>query len=473
MREQLLQKTVLRQKCECKALRDALLDATAVSLYPYQEPLSNLIIDKSLEGGPQEIPLQWARQSGKTETLIQSALPLALYNIRWLQRDFRIAFIAPSKEEQVVVVTRSRILRYARWLKPWLMTEIGVETFLDTGLRTADLIFRSSSGYEAPFRCISANPQAFVKGHTMQLMFFEQVEEMDETKMTEHIMPFGAGSETGCLSVLAGSCSPTIANDYYYRAIMERKERGPPFFVDWKLAEKYKPGYGDYVRDQMRRLGEDSDIFRTQYGNEWVLPRNKLIDRDSLLKLQWSKRELSEKNLRVAGIDIAKRADNTVVTVAERQGPLILIVAWLEFEGTDYEVQAEDIAKFLSSWKVQIAEVDITGPGDPVYDMLVRRLGDICSVREQRFSPQENDRLYKQLERELLHKRLLYPAEDSLMQRRFFEQLVDAEKVYKQNLLQVEAPKRPNAHDDYVASAALTVDAALESDEGPFLLCLR
>jgi hypothetical protein len=94
-------------------------------------------------------------------------------------------------------------------------------------------------------------------------------------------------------------------------------------------------------------------------------------------------------------------------------------------EGTNYEDQAEEIAKFLQVWEVSFAKVDITGPGDPVLDNLRRRLSSTkCTLDGQRFSPQDNDRIYKQLDAELRHGRLLYPAADSREQRRFIEEHV-------------------------------------------------
>jgi len=457
---------------EARAVRNIIIRNLGRQLYPYQLMLSNRIIGSVVAGGLHEIPICWARQSGKTEILVETTIALCIYVPRYLGRRFNVGIFAPSRTEQTIVVTRDRIREFAGTLKPWLAFACGTKTVLDAGLRTADYIFQDSNGCMGTIRCMSTQPKANVKAHTEQLQLFEQVEDMDEQKILTDIFPFGAGSETGCTRVFAGTPSLEIHNHYYYDKLMELEERGPPSFVDYELAGMYKPGYREFVEAEKAILGEDSDAFRTQYKLEWILPRNKLIDRDTLLTLNWFPETFTPnpKNLRAAGTDVAKQVDSTVVTVGERLGATAHILGWLELEGTDYEVQVDEIAKFLEAWKVQVNEVDSTGVGDPVLDMLTRRLKGICSVRGQRFTPQENDRLYKQYERELIHRRILLPSDETCKERgfirekrRFIEQHVDAEKVYSKNLLQIEKPNRPNAHTDYVASGALMVDALIES----------
>ena len=462
----LLQKDFQRAYHECLSLRDLLVKNAGVELTPYQLGLTALIFHEVLSGGPREISFQWARQTGKTEALVHATITLSTYFIRWLQRYYNVAFIAPAREEQSIVVTRERLQKYVSRLKPWLKPVLGIDILLGEGRRTADYIFRSSSGYEAPIRCVSANPKAFVKGKTEDLMIFEQIEEMDPEKMINDIFPFGAGSEWGCTRILAGSAAPVIRNWYYYQTIEPffSTDSGPPRFVDDRLAEIYRPGYGRYVADMRRRIGEDSDAYLTQFRNVWVLPRNKLIDRPTLMELQYPPGMVfSPNNLRCAGMDIGKRSDRTVLTAAERQGfqSYILPGGWLEFKGTDYELQADEAAPFCRNLGIDVLEIDITGPGDPVGDMMKRRLAGICTVVGIRLTQQENDRIYKQYEMELLGKRIHYPPDQTPFKQRFVDEHLDVERVYNNNMLKLEAPSRAGAHDDYVISSALMVDALL------------
>ncbi len=339
----------------------------------------DLIIQSVLSGKAIELPIQWSRQTGKTETHVHATLALSIYMARWLQRDFKTAFIAPGKQEQSVVVTRGRLQTYATRLQPWLMPFLGIEVILGEGRRTADFIFRSSAGVEGSVRCVSGSPTAHVKAHTFPLMFLEQVEDMDEESMKNQIFPFGAGSETGCLIVLAGSATPQVRNDYYYKAVQRQiTETGirPPWFVDEALGAMYRPGYDQYLRFMQLKIGEDSDAYKTQFRNIWVLPRNKLIDRNILLNLKWQpgQIQLEPSSLRAAGLDVAKSVDSSVLTYGSRLGERAYIQGWLEREGVDYAKQAVDFADLLIAQGTQTLEIDATGPGAVLADTIQAQL---------------------------------------------------------------------------------------------------
>lgn len=447
-----------------------MLQNCGIVLTNYQLQLRELIFQLALSGKPVELALQWSRQSGKTETFIHATIALAVYMTRWLQRSVRIGFIAPSKQEQTIVVTRSRMQTYINKLRPWLKPILGIEFVLDEGRRTADFIFKASSGAEAPIRCISGNPKASVKGHTFQVMFLEQVEDMDEESMKNNIFPFGAGSETGCLIVLGGSATPQVTNDYYYKAIQRQiTETGirPPWFVDDELAAMYRPGYDEYIKLMRVKIGEDSDAYKTQFRNIWVLPRNKLIDRNLLLTLKWHSGQVAfdPSNLKAGGLDVGKMVDSSVLTYGTRVGEKAYIQGWLEREGTNYEKQAHDFAELVIAQDLRFLEVDTTGPGSALFDMIQAILAKQqakCILKPYTMTPKSNNTLFVHYESELTHSRVLYPAEESREQRRFFEQHVDVERVIKSNLLNLKAPERANAHEDYVVSDALFVDALTE-----------
>ena len=210
---------------ECLKLSDFLLHCCNVALTPYQREYRELLIRSALSGYAIMLPIQWSRQTGKTEANIHTAIALAVFNIRTLQRPYPVAIVTPSREEQAITVTRERLRHYAEILKPWLMVNYKIEFALAKGRKTNDYVFISSIGTEAPFHCVSASPSAFQKGQTQSLMFLEQVEDMDEYVMVNNILPFGAGSEIGAVTVLAGSATPKITNNYYFKKIHQQMER--------------------------------------------------------------------------------------------------------------------------------------------------------------------------------------------------------------------------------------------------------
>jgi hypothetical protein len=453
---------------ECLTLSDLLLRICQVSLTPYQLSYRKLLIQSALSRHPIEIAIQWSRQTGKTETHVHTAIALAIYHIRWLNHAYPIAIITPAREEQSVRVTRDRLKAYAERLKPWLVPTLGIDFALDRGRRTNDYIFTSSTGFEAPVHCVSASPRAFQKGQTYPLMFLEQVEDMDQYTMETNILPFGAGSDIGSVVILAGSASPKVVNEHYYQAVQILKDQKgvrPPWFVDGQLGAQYRPGYGEYLALMRAKLGIENPSFLTQFDNVWVQPINKPFERERLQALQWKAGSVQPhaQVLRAAGIDVAKDVDSTVLTGGFRLGLDEYIDRWLELQGLDYEKQADDASDFIERGHYSFAKIDKNGPGNAFADMLQKRFKDRgirCGIIREPLTTETNNRIYLQYERELIHGRLHFPAESTIMQARFTEQHIDVQRVYgSKNMMKLEAPA--GKHDDYVCSAALMVDALL------------
>jgi len=89
------------------------------------------------------------------------------------------------------------------------------------------------------------------------------------------------GSATGAPRVLSGTPSLEIRNKYFYDVSTRNPNGSYVFTVDHKIAGEYLEAYRRYVEREKRRIGDGNDEFRTQYGVEWVIQRNRLIDRDS------------------------------------------------------------------------------------------------------------------------------------------------------------------------------------------------
>jgi len=276
-----------------------------------------------IRGGNNEIPILWARRSGKTEMLVQTAITLRIYWIHVLGKPFRVGSINPARDEQGVAVTRDRIRERLESIGPWLCVN-GIEKFLDKGRKTEDYVLQDSdTGAECRSRCISADKSAHVKGAGFHLLLLEQVEEMDETKMRSEIFEMPVGSELESTRVLAGNPSLEVTNHYYLDNTMTLDY---PFFLDWKTAAKYRPSYGLWVQEEGKRLGFESDEFRTQFCCEWIQQRNRLTNPDAFRLLQTGPPVALTGN-RIGGLDLAKRTDNTVLTIGERLGFETFILA--------------------------------------------------------------------------------------------------------------------------------------------------
>ena len=444
-------------------LRRILERQLEIELVEPQRLISTEIMKAAIVGGNAEIDMLWCRRFGKTEMLVDTALTLGVYFAHSVCQNFLIGIVNPARNEQSIMVTRLRLQERVTKLEPWLQLTCGISKILGDGRKTPDLILRDSSGSECQIRAISADPSAHEKGAGFNLMLFEQVEEMDETTMKTVLFPMAAGEELQCVQVLAGTPGLEVLNSYFRDRTRGLKY---PALVDHKTAGQFRWSYRGWVEIEKKRLGEDSDEFRTQYGCEWIQLRNKLIERDQLRLLE-NAYTSNVTNARYAGTDCAKQVDRTVCTVLERSGMNLIILDWLELEGTNYEDQADLIASFMKPYKPAANVVDATATQDMIVDMLANRCRGICRTEGFKFTAESADQLWKLYERELHQGRLQYIApkdnESQTLTRcrnRFLEEHQDAEREVKANKLKIRAPDRRGAHDDYVASAALAVRAA-------------
>jgi hypothetical protein len=439
-------------------LRDELAKRMPYPMTDYQMRGSSMIIRAVAKGGNQEIPFLWGRRVGKTDMTALTAMTVGVYFVRVLQNDIDIGFINPARTEQGVMVTRDRLRLKCLEVKGYLEVGLDVQTLLNEGRKTADFVFRGKDGYEARIRAISADKHANQKGAGFQLSFFEQVEDMDEETMKMILFPMAAGSVISSCRILAGTPSLAVENNYFYE--MTRNLRYPQF-VDDKFASHFRPDYGEWIAKERETLGEDSDIYKTQYRCLWVVLRNRLIDRDALMLLA-KPYESDVTRSRYAGTDVAKDIDSTVCTVIEQEGSDHHILGWYEAHNTDYETQADELRVFLQSFAVESNMVDATGVGDPVVDMLSNRCRGICRTIPIKLTPEAHDAIWKVYEPELRHGRLHYPKtikdeEQKRLRNRFIEQHCIADRRVIGNKIKVEKPTKKGSHIDYVISSALAV----------------
>lgn len=457
---------------EAIQLRDTILRHCHIDFTPYQEDASNEIIKAALQRTAGEYFLWWARQSGKTECLTISDLTLAIYSIRYLREPFDIGIFTPARS-QAVITSKDRLQRRFKSISKWLADQLGIESNLGGEARTTSqfYFYCPDTDVECKILALSADRMANIKSPSLDIIQLEQSEDMDPDKMENDIFPMAAARAGIRIHAIT---STTNFKNYYAFDRLTKNPRGSiklprGYLVTDKEVLKYPEvilGYPKFIEEMKRDLGEDSDSFRTQYRLEWILPRNKLVDWNTLENLKEKTPYISDtNNPRFGAVDVAKEDDSTVATSLERSGLTNHILRWQEHEGTDYEVQVDELAEFFKVPRPQLVLVDSRGPGDPVEDLLRNRLQHY-GIRVEGWlpSPLNNDITGKQLEQELkaIPPRLFYPAEETREQRRFIQQLLDCEKVYKTDKLKLEHPRRRSAKDDYVKSLEMALHASLK-----------
>ena len=187
----------------------------------------------------------------------------------------------------------------------------------------------------------------------------------------------------------------------------------------------------------------------------------------------------------VAGIDLGKSKDSTVITILEVdwENPVIIeeskdpdvpdfavystmIKHWTELQGDDWNEQESDILQALEPFEISKVVIDATGVGSSVFD----HLNVVLSQRgveaiPYAFSTQSKSALFKFLDSQIKGGRAKYPAcanlqEDSREYKRFVEQMSILEKSYSGQHMVCAAPNNSKAHDDYPVSWALAQWAA-------------
>jgi len=408
--------------------------------------------------------------SGKTETVACTVLALGTFYILFMWEDFDCGLFAPV-QSMITHVTRNRLRKRWKSVKKWLRQEGIVQTAGEGVTSSIFILNCKTSNKEAFIQSLSAGESADIIGPTFRFMVIEQSELINPVKLKNDVFPMGA--EAGGVRVLTGTSSPYLKNDYFRKAIERwhpdpKKNKSTSDYVrivPWTEASKSSYKYKRYVEREREKLGANSIEFKTQYGLEWVGLKVKFITWDSLALLE--KDYIPDKErLRFVGIDVAKAGDSTVVTVIEIDGTQIHIIAWLELEGINYEDQVDIIIEWLEDYlPIRYLLIDIVTLGQPVYDMLKRKLYPL-QIRSDGFygSAKSNSEMFTAMDREFVHGRVHYlkTTKQKREKNRFLEQALDLERTYTGNFLKLHHPKQKGRHDDYMYSLALAIFAFKE-----------
>lgn len=244
-------------------------------------------------------------------------------------------------------------------------------------------------------------------------------------------------------------------------------------YVAWGYASKncakYNPNYSKSVRKDMLRMGEDSDEFQMSYNLKWLLERGMFVTSETMEQLGDKSMEVQKfwtASPVVVGIDPARKVDSTVVTVVwvdwDRPDEFGFydhrVLNWMEIQGDDWEAQYGQIVDFLRHYDVLAVGIDGNGVGDAVAQRL-QLLLPRAEVQLLASSPSEQSKRWKHLTQLIQRGLVSWPAHAKSRRlrtwRRFYQQMIDAEKVFKGPNVMVAAPNEAEAHDDYVDSLAL------------------
>ncbi|MEU1816104.1 terminase family protein [Streptomyces roseifaciens] len=459
-------------------------------LRPYQLPLARRILESLILEDSAKITALWSRQSGKSETVADTVAGAAIMLPRLAKlfpsllgkfaEGLWIGVFAPTDE-----MSETLFSRIVSRLTSDRAQELLADPEIDEKLIARGKVLRLKR-CGSLIRKQTAHPKAQIEGQTYHLIVIDEAQVVDEKVLNKSIMPMI--SSTAGTTCLTGT--PTYTKSGFYEQIQKnrrnatrRGQKNNHFQVDWREVARHVPRYRKFVEGEKDRLGEDSDEYKLSYALVWLLDKGMLCTSDRFDALgDTSMRIVKEwhRSPVVVGIDPARKADSTIVTVVwvnwdypDEHGQYEhRVLNWLDLQGMDWETQYYRVVEFLSHYAVHAIGIDVGGLGDVVASRLKVLLPhtEVVDLKSDRTAQTKRwaqliDLMSKQL--------VIWPAHAKTRQtkvwRTFRTQMEDAELTYQGPHIIVAAPDVDAAHDDYVDSLAnavyLTADMMLPEAE--------
>ena len=246
--------------------------------------------------------------------------------------------------------------------------------------------------------------------------------------------------------------------------------------------------YAESMQDDIDRLGGESEArknpeFQMNYMCLWresrvIAFKESTLARHAIVRLPRTQHPRPG-TIQVAGLDIGKVNDYTVLTVGDFDvsRPLVnayslpgadedkqiyyekTITDWLQLRGSfeGNTGQYRQLVEYLRDTRVQVLVIDATALGDPVYERIEAMVGGSIICVPYKFSGISKALLYKYYLQEWNAGRLKFAgspeARKSPEWQSFWKEHIDLDKVDHGSYATYEAPE--GGHDDYPDSGAL------------------
>lgn len=414
----------------------------------------------------QEIAIEFSRQSGKTTTVVYCIEFILIYFTEYFSRAISIGIFAPQSQQAKTDFDR---------LKQALMKSTDLTVIDNKKARLANeesnsstiVLPNGSSCYIFPVT-VTSKPES----KTLDLIVFEEAQDLDDIIIKQQIFPMG--KFTNAPRVFIGTAGTKIC--YFYRLIqfnqalvldfdMIAKEKREVYQITKKPIHLI---YEQSIKDEIQKYGRHSDEIRRPYFLEWLIGTGQFTtakELDKLIDTNRKRRTYQEKTYECfAGVDTAKHPDSTVVTIIRfnKDKKIKELINWLELRGDNYKDQYDIIHSFIRNYNTVAIAIDSTGQGDFMPDMFEREsqwIDENSGLYRIKFSAMSKDIMYKNLKVSIKELLTTLPILDTKESEKFRMQMLDLQQEYKGQMLSVNHPADPNAHDDYPDSWALAEHA--------------
>lgn len=460
-----------------KLRADHLLIQHEVVFYPYQELVSDKILEALIQNLRLtsnateedikklkliELPIEFSRQSGKTTAIVYTVEFIMTWLSVYFERQIHIGIFAPQIEQAKTDFDRLKVA--LRRVKDMVVVdEIQEKTIKEQENAKTLVLPDGSSCYIAPVSKTS-HPES----KTLDLMIFEESQDLDDQIVKESIWPIGAS--TNAPRVYVGTAGTSIK--YFYR--LGQSGKAIKLYYDDIVAQRRvvfeKTGdakhliYEQTIKQEIELHGLESDEIQRPYFGKWLIGTGNFTTEEELDALIDPKRSRPTwqhtKYDCYAGIDTAKHPDSTWVTIIRYNTELGKkeLLNWCILRGENYQDQFDIIKEFLSHYRVLAVAIDSTGQGDFMPDMFQNNTewaDEKSGLYRVKFSAVSKDLMYKNLKVTIKELLTTLPVLGTKQGEIFRQQMLDLQQEYKGQLLSVHHPDDANAHDDAPDSWAL------------------
>lgn len=284
-------------------------DVVGVPLYAYQTGVAQHMLTAINEGSNQIITLEMPRQSGKNQlAAILQAAALAKHG----NRDVMAVVASPTFKPQIVN-SKMRFESIAKRIEQ----------------RLAFIRYRPSMGYI--YRCgraallfFSAEPSASVVGATASLfMMLDECQDLNQGKIVKDFFPMRASVGGSPILAFGTTWDEASLLEVFKGDIQEGRTAGKVFRVLPDEVALSNPAYGAFVDAEIKRLGREHPLVKTQYFLELLPNAGRMIKREVLRLMAGvhgqAERRQGERQI-VAGLDFAGADEEAgdVAGLAER-----------------------------------------------------------------------------------------------------------------------------------------------------------
>jgi len=448
-----------------------------ITLYPYQEEISNRILSALLHNLNVtseadikdleliELAIEISRQAGKTEAVVDTVEIIMTFISELYNMPIHIGIFAPQIEQ--ARTDFERLKNNLRSVRPLVQDDENNTDVKERENAKTLVLPNGSSCWIAPVTTTS-KPES----KTFHLMIFEEAQDLDDKIVQQQIWPIGA--TTNAPRIYIGTAGTRLC---YFKSLSNTKRSIKIYFEDIvkQRRELYERTgdvkhllYEQAVRNEIKNAPEgiDSDEIQRPYFGKWLIGTGQFTTLEEIQGLEDSNRSNTNSDKVhecFAGIDTAKHPDSTVVTVLRWNNDLKKkeVISWLELRGENYKNQYEIIIDFLSRYNIVALAIDSTGQGQFMPDWIkedTEWADENSGLFEIKFTAQSKDAMYRNLKVTIKDFLTSLPKLSTTNGRRFLDQMVNLQQEYRGQFLKVAHPDDDKAHDDFcfVAGTLIT-----------------